>query len=59
MTITGVVAGALIDGQELVYKAHRGSDGSLKGAMILQVEKRGGDSLNPQRASSGDGEAQR
>ena len=38
-----MVADALINGQELVYKAHRGSDGSLKGAMILQVEKRDGE----------------
>ena len=43
LTLTGVVTGALIDGQELVYKAHRGSDGSLKGATILQVEKRDGE----------------
>ena len=43
LTLTGVVAGALINGQELVYKAHRGSDGSLKGAAILQVEKRDGE----------------
>ena len=40
LTLTGVAAGALIDGQELVYKAHRGFDGSLKGATILRVEKR-------------------
>ena len=43
LTLTGVVAGALIDSQELVYKAHRGSDGSFKGAAILQVEKRDGE----------------
>ena len=43
LTLTGVVAGALIDSQELVYKVHRASHGFSKGAAILQVEKRDGE----------------
>ena len=43
LTITGVVADALIDGQEIIYTSYKGTDGSFKDAEILQVKKRDGE----------------
>ena len=34
LTITGVVADALIDGQEKIYTSYKGTDGSFKDAEI-------------------------
>ena len=39
LTITGVVADALMDSQEIIYTAYQSSDGSFRGATILQVQK--------------------
>ena len=38
LTITGVVADALIDGQEIIYTSYKGTDGSFKDAEILQLK---------------------
>ena len=43
LTITGVVADALIDGQEIIYTSYKGTDGSFKDAEILQVKKWNGE----------------
>ena len=43
LTITGVVADALIDGQEIIYTSYKKSDGSFKEAEILQVRKWNGE----------------
>ena len=39
LTITGVVADALTDGQEIIYTSYKKSDGSFQDAEILQVKK--------------------
>ena len=39
LTITGVVADALTDDQEIIYTSYKGTDGSFKDAEILQVKK--------------------
>ena len=43
LTITGVVADALIDGQEIIYTSYKGTDGSFKDSEILQVKKWNGE----------------
>ena len=43
LTITGVVADALTDGQEIIYTSYKGTDGSSKDAEILQVKKWNGE----------------
>ena len=43
LTITGVVADALTDGQEIIYTSKKGTDGSFKDAEILQVKKLNGE----------------
>ena len=43
LTITGVIADALIDGQEIIYTSYKGTDGSFKDTEILQVKKQDGE----------------
>ena len=43
LTITGAVADAITDGQEIVYTSYKGTDGSFKDAEILQVKKWNGE----------------
>ena len=39
LTITGVAADALTDGQEISFTSYKGTDGSFRGVEIIQVEK--------------------
>ena len=39
LTITGVAADALTDGQEIIFTSYKGTDGSFRDAEILQVKK--------------------
>ena len=43
LTITGAVADALTDGQEMNYTTYKCTDGSFKDAEILQVKKWSGE----------------
>ena len=43
LTITGVVADTLTDGQEIIYTSYKGTDGFFKDAEILQVKKWNGE----------------
>ena len=38
LTITGVAADALTDGQEIIYTSYKGTDGSFRDAEIFQVK---------------------
>ena len=38
LTITGVTADALTDGQEIIFTSYKGTDGSFKDTEILQVK---------------------
>ena len=39
LTITGVAADALTDGQEIIFTSYKGTDGSFRDAEILKVKK--------------------
>ena len=42
LTITGMVADALTDGQEIILASFKGTDGSFRDAAILRVQKQNG-----------------
>ena len=57
LTVTGVVADALTDGQEVIHTWYKKVDGSFQDAEILQVKKQ--NLINLQRTSGDFGETQR